>query len=201
MLSAAFTALAGSLYLLMFGFIDPESGFGILISVKMVVMAALGGAGPALRPAGLGALILVPLEELSNSYLGGAGAGLTFVVYGAIIVHHRPLPAERPDGASARLRRAPPNRASGTTMLLEARNVTKAFGAFKACRRCVGRLQEGDILGLIGPNGAGKSTFFNCLAGDLPDRGHGPLRSGRRDALPRRRRARGSGLPAPFRCR
>jgi len=35
---------------------------------------------------GLGALILVPLEELSNSYLGGQGAGLTFVVYGAIIV-------------------------------------------------------------------------------------------------------------------
>jgi branched-chain amino acid transport system permease protein len=28
----------------------------------------------------------VPLEELSNSLLGGAGAGLTFVVYGAIIV-------------------------------------------------------------------------------------------------------------------
>ena len=28
----------------------------------------------------------MPLEELSNSYLGGRGAGLTFVVYGAIIV-------------------------------------------------------------------------------------------------------------------
>jgi branched-chain amino acid transport system permease protein len=85
MLSAAFTALAGSLYLCMFGFVDPESGFGILISVKMVVMAALGGAGQLFGPL-VGALILVPLEELSNSYLGGQGAGLTFVVYGAIIV-------------------------------------------------------------------------------------------------------------------
>lgn len=85
MLSAAFTALAGSLYLTMFGFVDPESGFGILISVKMVVMAALGGAGQLFGPL-VGALILVPLEELSNSYLGGQGAGLTFVVYGAIIV-------------------------------------------------------------------------------------------------------------------
>jgi branched-chain amino acid transport system permease protein len=85
MLSAAFTSLAGSLYLCMFGFIDPESGFGILISVKMVVMAALGGAGQLFGPL-VGALILVPLEELSNSYLGGQGAGLTFVVYGAIIV-------------------------------------------------------------------------------------------------------------------
>jgi branched-chain amino acid transport system permease protein len=85
MLSAAFTSLAGSLYLCMFSFIDPESGFGILISVKMVVMAALGGAGQLFGPL-VGALILVPLEELSNSYLGGQGAGLTFVVYGAIIV-------------------------------------------------------------------------------------------------------------------
>src|SRR6195256_2776595 len=85
MLSAAFTALAGSLYLTMFGFVDPESGFGILISVKMLVMAALGGAGQLFGPL-VGALILVPLEELSNSLLGGQGAGLTFVVYGAIIV-------------------------------------------------------------------------------------------------------------------
>ena len=34
----------------------------------------------------VGAAILVPLEEISNSWLGGKGAGLTFVVYGAIIV-------------------------------------------------------------------------------------------------------------------
>ena len=85
MLSAAFTSLGGSLYLCMFGFIDPESGFGILISVKMLVMAALGGAGQLFGPL-VGALILVPLEELSNSLLGGRGAGITFVVYGAIIV-------------------------------------------------------------------------------------------------------------------
>jgi branched-chain amino acid transport system permease protein len=85
MLSGAFTSVAGSLYLCMFGFIDPESGFGILISVKMVVMAALGGAGQLFGPL-VGALILVPLEELSNSYLGGQGAGITYVVYGAIIV-------------------------------------------------------------------------------------------------------------------
>ena len=85
MLSAALTAVAGSLYATMFGFIDPESGFGILISVKMLIMAALGGAGLLFGPL-VGALILVPLEEISNSLLGGRGAGLTFVLYGAIIV-------------------------------------------------------------------------------------------------------------------
>ena len=85
MLSAGLTSLAGTLYSMMFGFVDPESGLGILISVKMLIMAALGGAGLLFGPL-VGAAILVPLEEISNNLLGGKGAGLTFVVYGAIIV-------------------------------------------------------------------------------------------------------------------
>jgi branched-chain amino acid transport system ATP-binding protein len=52
-------------------------------------------------------------------------------------------------------------------MLLDARDVTKAFGSFKAVDGASVTLEQGDILGLIGPNGAGKSTFFNCLTGDL----------------------------------
>jgi branched-chain amino acid transport system permease protein len=85
MLSASLTAVAGALYATMFGFVDPDSGLGILVSVKMLIMAALGGAGLLFGPF-VGAVILVPLEELSNNLLGGAGSGLTFVVYGAIIV-------------------------------------------------------------------------------------------------------------------
>jgi branched-chain amino acid transport system permease protein len=85
MLSAGLTSVAGALYAMMFGFVDPDSGFGILISVKMLIMAALGGAGLLFGPL-VGAAILVPLEEISNSVLGGKGAGLTFVVYGAIIL-------------------------------------------------------------------------------------------------------------------
>src|SRR5579871_5213093 len=53
------------------------------------------------------------------------------------------------------------------TMLLEARDLTMAFGSFKAVDAASVTLEKGDILGLIGPNGAGKSTFFNCLTGDL----------------------------------
>jgi branched-chain amino acid transport system permease protein len=85
MLSAALTSVAGALYAMMFGFVDPESWLGILISVKILIMAALGGAGLLFGPL-VGAAILVPLEEISNNLLGGRGAGLTFVVYGAIIV-------------------------------------------------------------------------------------------------------------------
>ena len=51
--------------------------------------------------------------------------------------------------------------------LFSIRNVTKAFGAFKAVDDASVSVEEGDVLGLIGPNGAGKSTFFNCLTGDL----------------------------------
>ena len=57
-------------------------------------------------------------------------------------------------------------------MLLEARNVSKAFGTFRAVAGADLTVEQGEIVGLIGPNGAGKSTFFNCLAGDtLPTTG------------------------------
>jgi branched-chain amino acid transport system ATP-binding protein len=57
-------------------------------------------------------------------------------------------------------------------MLLEARNVSKAFGDFRAVAGADITVEQGEIVGLIGPNGAGKSTFFNCLAGDtLPTTG------------------------------
>ena len=84
-LSAAFTSAAGSLYAAKTGFIDPDSGFGILVSVQMVIVAALGGAGTLFGPL-LGALILIPLQTAANTWLGGGGTGLTFILYGGIIV-------------------------------------------------------------------------------------------------------------------
>jgi branched-chain amino acid transport system ATP-binding protein len=53
-------------------------------------------------------------------------------------------------------------------MLLEAKNVSKAFGSFRAVAGADLSVETGEIIGLIGPNGAGKSTFFNCIAGDMP---------------------------------
>jgi branched-chain amino acid transport system ATP-binding protein len=52
-------------------------------------------------------------------------------------------------------------------MLLEAHEVSRAFGSFMALSKADLAVGEGEIVGLIGPNGAGKSTFFNCLVGDL----------------------------------
>jgi branched-chain amino acid transport system permease protein len=84
-LSAVFTSAAGSLYAAKTGFIDPDSGFGILVSVQMVIIAALGGAGTLFGPL-VGALILIPLQTAVNTKFGGGGSGLTFIVYGGIIL-------------------------------------------------------------------------------------------------------------------
>jgi branched-chain amino acid transport system permease protein len=85
MVSAAFTSVAGSLYSIKTGFIDPESGFGLLVSVQMLITAALGGAGTLFGPL-VGALILVPLQAATNTWFGGGGSGLTYILYGGIIV-------------------------------------------------------------------------------------------------------------------
>lgn len=85
LISAGFTSLAGSLYACMVGFVDPESSLGILVSVRMVIVAALGGAGTLFGPL-LGAALLVPLEEWTNAAFGGGGTGITYMVYGGIII-------------------------------------------------------------------------------------------------------------------
>jgi branched-chain amino acid transport system permease protein len=85
MLSAALTAVAGSLYAFKVGFVNPESGLGILVSVQMIIIAALGGAGTLYGPI-VGALILIPLQSATNTWFGGSGSGLTYILYGGVIM-------------------------------------------------------------------------------------------------------------------
>lgn len=101
MLSAAFTSIAGSLYAIMVGYVSPDSGMGILVSVQMVIVAALGGAGTLFGPS-LGAAILVPLSTMTNSLFGGGTTGLTFIFYGGIIVL---LCRYEPDGLMVLIKR------------------------------------------------------------------------------------------------
>lgn len=49
--------------------------------------------------------------------------------------------------------------------LLEAQNVSKAFGGIHALDTCSITVEQGTITGLIGPNGSGKTTLFNIITG------------------------------------
>ena len=57
--------------------------------------------------------------------------------------------------------------------LLQARNVSLAFGGLQVTRDVSFQLNAGDRVALIGPNGAGKTTLVNLITGDLkPGAGH-----------------------------
>ena len=84
LLSAGFTAIAGSLYAVMVGFVDPDRA-------RHPDLGEDGDHRGARRRRTLfgplvGAVILVPLEETTNAWFGGSGTGITFIVYGAIIL-------------------------------------------------------------------------------------------------------------------
>ena len=57
---------------------------------------------------------------------------------------------------------------SAQEVLLEARNVTKAFGGVLAVDDLSFGVPRGQLKAIIGPNGAGKTTFFNLVSGIYP---------------------------------
>jgi len=52
-----------------------------------------------------------------------------------------------------------------TTPLLQAANLVKRFGGFRALDGLSFHLNAGEILGLVGPNGSGKTTCINVISG------------------------------------
>ena len=52
--------------------------------------------------------------------------------------------------------------------MIEARHLSKQFGAKTAVDDIVFTVEKGEILGFLGPNGAGKSTTMRMLTGYLP---------------------------------
>jgi branched-chain amino acid transport system permease protein len=99
--SAIFTSVAGSFYAQFVGYIDPESVMTFQFSLLMALPAVLGGIGTLWGPA-LGAVILIPLNELVRSYVGGSGAGIDLMIYGLVIVG---ISLARPQGLVSLLTR------------------------------------------------------------------------------------------------
>jgi len=66
--------------------------------------------------------------------------------------------------------------------LLEARDLSRTFGAVRAVDRVSFSLASGELLTILGPNGAGKSTLLGMLGGALrPDDGEIHFRGEIRD--------------------
>jgi branched-chain amino acid transport system permease protein len=84
-ISAFFTGVGGAFYAQFVLYIDPESVFGFMLSVIIMLIPVLGGIGTLWGPV-LGAFILIPLSEYTRVYLSGLGSALDMVVYGLLIL-------------------------------------------------------------------------------------------------------------------
>ncbi len=83
-ISGFLTSMGGAIYAQYVGYIDPDSVLAASFSILIALPAVLGGVGTLWGPL-LGAAVLIPVSEVSRSYLGGAG-GVDLMIYGGLIV-------------------------------------------------------------------------------------------------------------------
>jgi branched-chain amino acid transport system permease protein len=84
-LSAALTAVGGTLFAQYFLYLDPTHIISPEISFQFALICALGGLGTTSGPV-FGALIIVPLSELLRGFLSQSASGLHLVIYGTIVI-------------------------------------------------------------------------------------------------------------------
>lgn len=85
-ISAAAIGALGTVYAQLALFFDPDTIFGVApISIRVALIAIVGGIGTAVGPI-LGALLIIPVEELANYVLSGKAPGLSQLVYGVVLI-------------------------------------------------------------------------------------------------------------------
>jgi branched-chain amino acid transport system permease protein len=84
-ISAFFTAIGGSLYAQKELYVDPNSVLSTALSIKMALVAILGGVGTLFGPV-IGAIVLTSIEEFSRIIFGGTGSGIDTIIYAALII-------------------------------------------------------------------------------------------------------------------
>ena len=83
--SSFLTALGGTFYAQKELFIDPGSTMATSLSIKIALVAILGGVGTLGGPV-IGALILTAIEEATRAMFGGTGRGTDLIIYALLII-------------------------------------------------------------------------------------------------------------------
>ncbi|MBI2207054.1 MAG: branched-chain amino acid ABC transporter permease [Candidatus Rokubacteria bacterium] len=84
--SSSLTGLGGTFYAFYLFSLQPNTVFGIPLSVEIIIRPIIGGTGTLVGPI-LGSFILTPLGELSRHYLGQSGLhGAHLVAYGLLLI-------------------------------------------------------------------------------------------------------------------
>jgi len=189
MVSGAIAAAAGGYYAVVLIVVTPPSVFGMIASAQAMIMALFGGVATVWGPV-IGAAVLIPLSEILHAELGNQVHGIHGVVFGLAIIA---MILYAPEGLLPRLRDAWRKRQGltdsnaadaarrtiqlptvadgaerppiGDQIVLQVRELSRAFGGLKAVSNVNFEVRQGEVLGIIGPNGAGKTTLFNLLNG------------------------------------
>jgi len=103
LLSSFLTGVGGTFYAFYLFSLQPNTVFGVPLSVEIIIRPIVGGAGTVLGPV-VGSFMLSPLAEVSRHYFAQGGwHGAHLIAYGALLIA---VVLFLPEGAYPRLARA-----------------------------------------------------------------------------------------------
>lgn len=83
-ISAGLTAIGGTIYAQYLLYIDPDTTFGVINSVEIMIRPIIGGPGTVLGPL-LGSVVLTPLSEFTREVFQSY-SGVYLMIYGVVLV-------------------------------------------------------------------------------------------------------------------
>lgn len=190
------SALAGSLFVIVQPSLSPAQQFAPAASVRVVVMAIIGGLGSIAGPI-LGSMWIIGIPELTPERLRALQQLLTsnlgllvLLMYfpggllqiahnmrgGVLAIAERRYAARDGDAGPPAVDRVVPTATRERAPVpdgpaLAVHGLTVRFGGNIAVDDVSVHVDHGELVGLIGTNGAGKSTLLNAVSGFVPSEG------------------------------